>query len=277
VSVQTGRSVVAGQVVTARIGTLWDNRRVLALLVTRDLKVKYADSVLGYVWSILEPLAMAGVYWFVFTQLMTRQLGESPYIVFLLCGMLPWQWASASLRSSMNALSKDSKLVRSTNLPREIWVLRTVGSKFAEFMYSIPVLAFFAIVNQAELSWRVVFVPLAILIQAMLLTGAGLLLAPLAVLYGDVERLMRIVLRLLFYFSPIIYGVQDITRKLGAFGDLFYLNPFAGIIELYRAAFFPDQWAGWTPVAVAALISAVTLAAGIVVFRRLEGTVLKEI
>ena len=138
---------------------------ILSLLVSRDLKVKYADSVLGYFWSVLEPLVMAGVYWFVFTKLMTRQVGEDPYIVFLLCGMLPWQWASAVLRSSMKALSKDSKLVRSTNLPREIWVLRTVGSKFAEFLYALPVLAFFALLTRAELHWWVVFVPLAMLLQ----------------------------------------------------------------------------------------------------------------
>ena len=97
------------------------------MLVVRDLKVKYAGSVLGYFWSILDPLMMAGVYWFVFTKLIHRQLGEAPYIVFLLCGMLPWQWFNAALRSSMKALTKDAKLVRSTNLPREIWVLRTVG------------------------------------------------------------------------------------------------------------------------------------------------------
>jgi ABC-2 type transport system permease protein len=270
---------VAGQVVPARLGTLWDNRRVLSLLVVRDLKVKYADSVLGYVWSILEPLAMAGVYWLVFTQLMTRQIGEDPYIVFLLCGMLPWQWTNAVLRSSMKSLTKDSKLVRSTNLPREIWVLRTVGSKFAEFMYALPVLAGFALLARAELHWQVVYVPLAIALQTLLLTGAGLLLAPLSVMYGDVERLMRIVLRLLFYFSPVIYGLHDVTEsdRLGPAKDLFLLNPLAGIFDLYRISFFPDQWSGWPPVVIAAAGSVLVFVAGIYVFRRLEGRVLKEI
>ena len=107
------------------------------------------------------------------------------------------------------------------------------------------------------------------------------MLAPLAVLYGDVERLMRIVLRLLFYFSPIIYGLNDVIsgkRHLGLPGPAVYiLNPLAGILDLYRTAFFPDEFAGWTPVAVAAVISVGFLVAGIVVFRRLEGTVLKEI
>jgi len=268
---------VAGQVVPARLGTLWDHRRVLSLLVSRDLKVKYADSVLGYVWSILEPLAMAGVYWFVFTQLMTRQLGEDPYIVFLLCGMLPWQWTNAVLRSSMKSLTKDSKLVRSTNLPREIWVLRTVGSKFAEFLSAMPVLAAFALLSHAELHWQAVFVPLAMVLQTILLTGAGLILAPLSVMYGDVERLMRIVMGLLFYFSPVIYGVNDVTKKLGPAGDLFLLNPLAGIFDLYRIAFFPDQWAGYTAVILAAAVSSIIFVVGIFVFRRLEGRVLKEI
>lgn len=268
---------MAGQVVPARIGTLWGNRRVLSLLISRDLKVKYSDSVLGYVWSILEPLAMAGVYWYVFSVLMTRQVGEQPYIVFLLCGMLPWQWANAVLRSSMKALSKDSKLVRSTNLPREIWVLRSVGSKFMEFLYSLPVLALFAILTHAHLTWWVVFAPLAMLIQGVLLVGAGLLLAPLSVLYGDIERLMRIVLRLLFYFSPIIYGVDDVTNRLGRIGNLYFLNPFAGIFDLYRTAFFADQWSGWISIASAATISGGLFALGVLVFRRLEGAVLKEI
>lgn len=270
---------MAGQAVPAsRLGTLWDSRRILSLLVSRDLKVKYSDSVLGYFWSILEPLMLAGVYWFVFTKLMTRQLGETPYIVFLLCALLPWQWTNSVLRTSMNALSKDSKLVRSTNLPREIWVLRTVASKMAEFLFAIPVVALFAIFTGAHLTWYVVFVPLAMLIQAVLLTGSALLLSPLAVLYGDVERLVRVVMRLLFYFSPVIYGVHDVQQRLGGVAaDLFVLNPLAGIFDLYRTAFFADQWAGWDAVAIAAGVSVAVFGAGVVVFRRLEGNVLKEI
>lgn len=263
---------------TPRLGALWGNRRILRLLVSRDLKVKYSDSLLGYVWSILEPLMMAGVYWFVFTQLMDRQLGEAPYIVFLLAAMLPWQWANAVLRASMKALSKDAKLVRSTNLPREIWILRTVGSKFAEFVFALPVLALFALINRAELTKFVVFFPLAVLLQGVLLTGAGLILAPLATLYSDVERLMRIVLRLLFYFSPIIYGVSDVQSRLGGtVADLYVLNPLAGIFDLYRTAFFADEWAGWGAVGIAAGVSVTMLVVGIFTFRRLEGTVLKEI
>ena len=259
------------------------SRRILSLLVTRDLKVKYADSVLGYLWSILEPLAMAGVYWFVFTKLMTRQLGEDPYIVFLLCGMLPWQWTNAALRSSMKALSKDSKLVRSTNLPREIWVLRTVGSKFAEFVYAIPVLAFFALITHAELTLVGRLRARSRCCSRRSCSPApGCMLAPLAVLYGDVERLMRIVhaaalLLLADHLRPARRDVGS-PRPRACSRKLYILNPLAGIFDLYRTAFFPDQWVrlgrrrrGGGHLGGHAGRS------GIRVFRRLEGTVLKEI
>jgi ABC-2 type transport system permease protein len=274
----SGRAVALETAVPTRFGAVWDRRRILWLLVSRDLKVKYAGSAIGYFWSVLEPLMLAGVYWFVFTILMKRQVGASPYIVFLLCAMLPWQFANGALRSSMKSLSKDAKLVRSTNLPREIWVLRTVGSQLAEFVFSLPVLAGVALLTGAHLKWQVVFFPVALIIQVVLLVGCGLILAPIAVLYTDVGRLLPTVLRLLFYFSPILYGVHDIRKRLGPTAAHFYtLNPFSGIFDLYRLAFFSHQWSGWHGITVSAGWAVVTLLVGMRVFTSLEGIVLKEI
>jgi ABC-2 type transport system permease protein len=264
--------------VPSRLGILWARRRVLILLVTRDLKVKYAASVLGYLWSILEPMMLAGIYWFVFTILMKRNLGESPYIVFLLCAMLPWQFANGALRASMKALSKDGKLVRSTNLPREIWVLRTVGTQLVEFLLSVPVIVLFAVLTGAHLNRYVVLFPVAVIIETALLLGCGLFLAPIALLYDDVARLVPYILRLLFYFSPILYGVHDIRKRLGATVAHFYsLNPLSGIIDMYRLAFFPDQYGGWHSMAVSAIFAVFALVLGLAVFSRLEGAILKEI
>ena len=264
--------------VPSKVGIIWSRRRILLLLVGRDLKVKYAGSALGYFWSVLEPLMLAGIYWFIFTQLISRRLGEAPYVVFLLCGVLPWQFFNASLRSSMKALTKDAKLVRSTNLPREIWVLRTVGSKMAEFLFSLPVIALFAILTGAHLTWYVVFFPLALLIQVVLLIGFGLILAPLSVLYSDIGRVLPIILRLMFYFSPILYGLHDVNKRFPPMAaKIFSFNPLAGIFDLYRTAFFNDQWAGWGAVLISSVWAVAIMAIGIYIFPRLEGTVLKEI
>jgi ABC-2 type transport system permease protein len=259
--------------VLARPTVLWSRRRTVQLLVSRDLKVRYASSALGYLWSILEPLLLAGIYWFIFTQVFTRTVGESPYIVFLLAGLLPWTWFNSAVGDSAKALRSEAKLVRSTNVPREVWVVRVVLSKGVEFVLSLPVLALFAVLYSADVNWRLVFLPLAIVLQALLVLGIGLLLAPMVVLVRDLERLVRIALRLGFYATPVIYGISDVPEP---FDVLFSLNPLAGIFELCRAGFFPGQL-DWGDVGKSVVATLVLLVVGWASFARLERTVLKEI
>jgi ABC-2 type transport system permease protein len=248
-------------------------RQTLWLLTRRDLKVRYATSFLGYFWSILDPLVMAIIYWFVFTQIVDRPIGEAPYIVFLLAGLLPWMWFTTAVGDSTRAFTKDAKLVRSTRLPRSVWVSRIVLSKGIEFLLGIPVIAAFAVLSGAQLTWGVVWLPLAIVIQATLTLGLGLMIAPLVVFFRDLERAVRLILRFLFYASPIIYGLSDLPRGLDTWAAL---NPLAGIISLYRASFFPEQ-VQLIPVLCAVIISLVSLALGTLVFRRAVHSVLKEI
>ena len=248
-------------------------RRILWILTTRDLKVRYSTSVLGYVWSILDPLVMAGIYWFVFTQVFSRGVGQDPYIVYLLCGLLPWMWFNGAISDCTRAFLKDAKLVRSTKIPRTIWVNRLVLSKGLEFLFSIPVLALFAIINRAELHWEAVFWLLAIAIQLVLTVGLGLIVAPLVVFFRDMERAVKLTLRFMFYATPIIYGLHNLPadfQVLGAF------NPLSGIIGLYRSAFFPGEL-DWFAVAISAAMSLLLLGLGLLIFRRSIRSVLKEI
>ncbi len=248
-------------------------RSSLWLLARRDLRVRYSTSALGYIWSILDPLVMAGIYWFVFTQVFQRGVGHEPYIVFLLTALLPWMWFTNGVSDSTRAFLKNAKLVRSTKIPRTIWVGTIVVSKGIEFLLSLPVLAIFAIFAGATLHWEAVYFLLAIALQAVLLTGIGLIVAPLVVFFRDLERAVKLVLRFLFYASPIIYGVSDLPAQLHVVAAF---NPLSGIFSLYRAAFFPEQL-DWFMVAVAAGMSALALVIGLLVFRRSERAVLKEI
>lgn len=249
-------------------------RQSLWLLTIRDLRVRYSTSALGYLWSILDPLVMAAIYWFVFTQVFERPVGTEPYIVFLLTALLPWMWFNGAVSDSTRAFLKDAKLVRSTKIPRTIWVSRLVLSKGIEFVASIPVLAVFAILTGAVLHWQAVYFVLAVLLQAALTVGVGLIVAPLVVFFRDLERATKLALRFLFYASPIIYGLPDL-QKLGLdFWASF--NPLSGIFSLYRAAFFPDQLE-WFAVLVSAGMSGLMLVLGILVFHRTERAVLKEI
>jgi len=255
-------------------------RHSLWLLTTRDLKVRYSTSFLGYFWSILDPLVMAGIYWFVFTQVLTRDsIGHTPYIVFLLTGLLPWMWFTGAVSDTTRAFLKEQKLIRSTKIPRTIWVLRLVLSKGIEFLASIPVVAIFAIIFGAPLHWEVLYSLLAIVMQAVLIIGIGLIVAPLVVFFRDLERAVKLTLRFMFYASPIIYGISDLKGiMVGPFplDDIAAINPLTGIFSLYRSAFFPGEL-DWFAVIVSALISLVLLGIGLLVFRNSERSVLKEI
>ncbi|WP_109209933.1 MULTISPECIES: ABC transporter permease [Microbacterium] len=266
-------SVAVGAPGSARryLHSLW-------LLSARDLKVRYSTSALGYLWSILDPLVMSAIYWFVFTQVFERTVGHEPYIVFLITALLPWVWFNSAVSDFTRAFNKDARLVRSTAIPRSIWVNRIILSKGIEFLCSIPVVAFFVVLSQfsatpAQLNWGLLWVPVAIVMQSVLLVGLGLLIAPLCVLWSDLERTTKLVLRALFYASPVIYGVEDLP---GVFETLVAFNPLAGIFALYRVGFFPEEWDPWV-VSVSAIMSLLFLILGIAVFRRLERPVLKEL
>jgi ABC-2 type transport system permease protein len=250
--------------------------RSLWLLTRRDLKVRYTTSFLGYLWSVIDPLLMSGIYFFVFVLVFHRnQPGQEPYIVFLVSGLLPWTWFTNSINDSAKAFTREAKLLRSTTIPRTIWVARMVLSNGIEFLLSIPVLIIFALVAGAAWHWQGWLLWLiAIPMEAVLLLGLGLIVAPLVVFFRDLERVIRLVLRLLFYASTIIYGPQDLDR-LGLHTASAF-NPLTGIIGLYRSAFFPADL-DWFDVEVGALVSIAFLVIGVFVFRGSIRTVLKEI
>jgi ABC-2 type transport system permease protein len=257
----------------ARPVALWQRRRAILLLVARDLKVRYGSSSLGYLWSVLEPLMTALIYWFVFTQVFTRKGGAEPYIVFLLAGLLPWTWFNGGVNDAARSMNTESKLIRSTNLPREVWVLRVVIAKGVEYLLSLPVLFLFAICYSMPFRWQILYLVPAVLLQTVLVFGIGLLLAPLVALISDLERVVRIALRLGMYFSPVLFTVAQVPAPWNiAFG----VNPLAGILELCRASFFPEP-VNWLQVGWSLVFSLLLLVAGWCVFARLERTVLKEI
>lgn len=251
-------------------------RRILSLLVRRDLKVRYAGSFLGYLWSILDPLLMSLVYWLIFTKVFHRSAGPefAPFMLYLVTGQLPWYWFNGSVTGTMRSLLGEAQMVRSTNVPRELWVLRTIMSKATEFLFSLPVLIAFMLYYRPHVGREILYWPLAFALEWILLVGLGLILAPVTVLVRDVDRVVRIVMRVLFYASPVLYSVnQGRVEKLAWF---YTLNPIAGILDLYRVGIFPLEMDG-RRVMVSCIETVLIFVVGIFVFARLERQILKEI
>lgn len=265
----------------ARTRALLGRRGVLTTLVVRDLRVRYSRSVLGYLWTILDPLLMSLIYYVVFVGILRRDdLGHQPYFLFLVIGLLSWQWFSSSATDTSRALISEARLVRSTNLPREIWVVRVVCSKGVEYFLSLPVLVAFALFylarGELHLNGWIVLFPLGVLVQFVALVGIGLLLAPVTVLVTDMQRVVRILLRMGFYATPIIYTGHLVPEP---WDRLTWLNPLTGIVEAMRAGFFQhDRYPiMWGSIAISVVSAVVLLFLGSRVFTRLERSVLKEI
>jgi ABC-2 type transport system permease protein len=258
-------------------------RHSLWLLTKRDLQVRYTTSSLGYLWSILDPLLMSGIYYFVFVILFGRGANtpyDDPYIVFLLAALLPWTWFNGATNDFAKAFLREAKLIRSTSIPRSIWVMRIVLSKGIEFIISLPVLIVFVIITQftstpAHIRFDIVYVPLAILLEGILITGVGLILAPLVVFFRDLERAIKLLLRLLFYATPIVYGIEKFQGK-PFIQHILELNPLAGPMGIYRSVFFAKTL-DWHAIEISAVESVVILVIGIFAFRRNVRAVLKEL
>lgn len=257
---------------TSRVRAVLDRREVLRLLVSRDLKLKYERSALGYFWTILEPLLLAFMYWFVFEKIAGIDIENYPLL--LIAGILPWLWWSGTVSQSTNSIAGQARLVTSTKLPREIWVLRAVGSKAVEYVLSLPVLVLFVLITGASTGSGLLLFPIAFAIQIVLLTGVALLLSSIAVIVPDIKRLIRITNRVFFYMSPVLYPTSRVPDEYKA---ILQFNPLSGILEAYRAAWFPEQYEGHQGLVIAGIEAVIIFSLGWWAFSRLERVVLKEL
>ncbi|TDQ51912.1 ABC transporter permease [Actinorugispora endophytica] len=274
----------------SRALSVWQNRKVVGLLVRRDLKVKYQNSILGYAWSMLEPLAMACVYYFVFGVLFAATGGarsapggpDAPggYALFLLSGLLPWMWFSTALSDAPKALITHAKLITTMKVPREIFPLAIVQTKFVEYLLTWPILLIFVFSLGGQTGWNVLWLPLAVLIQFAFTLGVTLLLSSINVLLRDVERIVRILNRVLFYATPIIYPISKVMEVGGIpdwFKTVYELNPLVGIFQLHHAVWYPSEAPDAITLSATIGGAILVLVIGYFTFRRLESAVLKEL
>ncbi|MEV0273155.1 ABC transporter permease [Hamadaea sp. NPDC050747] len=265
------------------VAGVWGHRSTLRVLVQRDLAVKYQQSVLGYLWSLIEPLSMGLIYWFVFGVLYSQRstFEGASYPLFILSGIFAWQWFSSALSESTTALTAQARLITTIKVPREIFPLGRVTGRFAEYLAGLPVLIGAAIIFHGHVTWRTaVAIPLAVLLQFVLLTGVALLLSGLNVMLPDVERFIRLAQRILLYAAPVIYPLERVTNtdKIPEWVKIVYqANPLVGIMQLQHSAWFPQEWPSTGLLLSCAAGCTLVLLLGWWTFHKLEPSVLKEL
>lgn len=261
----------------ARLGQLWRRWEVLVELVTRGLKANYGGSVLGYAWTMFQPASLIAVYWLVFGHVANLRLQHYP--LFIAAGMMPWIYFNSTLNASMQALRVNAGIIRTINMPREIFPLSVVGEAGVEYLLSLPLVFLLGLAYGVRPSRYVVLLPVSLLIETMLLVGLAFLLSSLNTMIRDTQRVMRPILRVLFYLSPIVYPVSKVHG--GALLTLYKMNPLVGIVELNRLVWYPHYLVPTPTIfghaAIAAGVSFGFLVIGWLTFMRLESAVLKEL
>ncbi len=216
---------------------LWQYRELIRNLILRDLRARYKGSALGYLWTQIAPLGMMLVYVIVFSFLLPNGLAMFP--VFVIVGLLPWNYTAEAVLSGTRSIIDNAALVKKVYFPREVLPLVAVGSSLLNFILSLPMMALVIIVVQLatlgrlNLSWSIVYLPVIMALQTIFLAGLALLLGAGAVFFRDVVHLIGIVINIWFFLTPIIYPLSTISEGLAA-RLIRWFNPLASIIEFYR-------------------------------------------
>ncbi len=214
-----------------RLQELYNYRELVKNLVVRDLKLRYRSSVLGFLWCLVNPLLMMGVFTLVFTVLLTNNNIEH-FPVFILIGILAWNLHSTALVGSIHSVVGGAQLIQKVYFPREVLPIATVLSNTVNFLLSLIALFALVLIFQVQLTATLIFLPLVILVQVIFTVGIALFLSALNVFYRDTASIMETMMLAWFFLTPIFYRIEDVFP---AYSRLMYiLNPLASIIAAYR-------------------------------------------
>jgi len=261
----------------------WKPGRLVLLmesLVAKDLKVRYKRSVLGFAWFLLKPLFSMVVYYFVFTRIL-RFGGAIPHFsLFLLTGLLPWNFFSSSLSASTTSLLDNHRLIRSIYFPRMALPAAEVAANLVHLLLALAVLEVILVIFGHYPGISIILILPALVLLTMMTVGIGMLLSIGNVFYRDVKQFVEVLLLAWFYASPIIYPLDSIgvdiiqSDKLVA---ILKFNPVAGFMEIMHSIFYAGDWPDmWCWISLGSW-SVIFLTAGMIVFRKAEPVVVKEL
>ena len=264
-------------------------RELTVNLTLRELRGKYKRSVLGWAWSLLNPLATMLIFSVVFRFFLGVTVptgdpsGLQNFAFFLLCGLLPWNLMANGIGGSMGVLIGNSNLIKKTYFPREVLVAANVASWVVSLLIELAVLAIALMVaGNFALPWLVPVLFLVV-IQTVFVTGIALTLSVLNVYFRDVQHLVGILLQLWFYATPIVYPISVVKERADVLGvsvplrTIYGLNPMVRLVEAYRDCLYDLRLPPAKDLGYLIVVAAVSLAVGLYAFNRLEPKLAEEL
>lgn len=250
---------------------LWEYRDLLYFLVWRDLKARYRQTALGPVWIVLQPLMSMALYTIIFGAIAKLPSEGQPYAVFAYVALLPWTFFSNAVSIGTDSLRSSIGLISKVYFPRLAAPLASLLSSLVDLGISFVILIGLLIYYGIRPTWGIVFIPIFLLLAAVIGLGFGLWFSGIIVRFRDVGQLIGYVVRAWMYVTPVVYSLDSIPQQ---WHYLYRFNPMTQVIDGFRWALLgTGQSPDWPLMAFSGLIGLLVLVGGLYTFRRAERSI----
>jgi len=245
---------------------LQEYRDLFFFLVWREIKVLYAQTILGLSWAILQPLVQIIIFTVVFGKVAKVPTDGTPYILFSTISILPWTYMSQAMTQSSQSLLQGHAMLDKIYFPRLLFPITPVLARLVDFFISMAILFVVMIYYQVVPTWNILLLPIFLCMMIAIPMGTGMWLSALSIRFRDVKHAMPFVVRMLIYSAPIVYSASSIPDK---YRIIYSLNPIVGVIEGFRACLLntPMPWQYIWPGIITSIL---LLLSGAFYFRRME-------
>lgn len=246
---------------------LWEYRDLLYFLVLRDIKVKYAQSVIGIGWAIVQPVFFMIVFTVVFGNLAKISSDGAPYAIFSYTALVPWTYFSNALVDTTGSLVGNTTMLTKVYFPRLVIPLTSTISKLVDFAIAMALLFGLMVWFRTMPTFWALGLPMLVLLMILTAAGLGMWLTALAIQYRDIKYGMTFAIQLMMYASPVAYPVSLVPER---YQLLYALNPMVGVIEGFRSVLLNTNSVPWDVLGVGALTATIVAISGLFYFRRME-------
>ena len=253
---------------------IYNYRELLKTNVKKEIRGRYKNSILGVLWSFLNPLLQLLVYSVVFGALLTGKgdpnadtYYQQTYYIYVCVALIPWTYFTTVISQAAFTVIGNADIIKKVYFPREILPISVVTSGAVNFMISTIIILAFVIFSQVGLSWHVLLYPFILLIKYILLLGISFIVSAITVYFRDLEHIIGIVLMAAFYGTPIVYKLEQLPHKLQI---LMKINPMTHLINAYRDIFYYHQMPNMKILTCLLGISVVLTIVGYFIFKKLQ-------
>ncbi|MFT5875205.1 MAG: lipopolysaccharide transport system permease protein [Clostridium sp.] len=251
---------------------LYNYREMLSNLVKKDLRTRYKGSLLGFLWTFINPLLQLGVYTIVFSTIM--RVNVEKFYMYLFIALIPWLFFAIAIQGGALCIISNKDLIKKIYFPRLIIPISVVNSAFMNMVFSMIVVFVALIISGIGISKYVVFLPIIMILEYLFALGLSFMFAAINVYFRDLEHILGIIIMGWFYLTPIVYTIDMVPEK---YLGLFYLNPMTNIIGAYRDILYYKRMPEFGKMGITLICSIAFIVVGYLIFQKLQKNFAEEL